>query len=267
MTVYQELLGRFYVGSTLNNLSVTDTAGGGARAVTLTAGWYYIAGYTGEATNQFCEHVQAQIRALGGVWADATVSYSHSTGIVTIAAPSTTTLTITWTDAGLQTALGFTGTQSGAKTYTGTQTPRWVWRPSMPITTYPGNATAIWQPRSTSVVGRAPGGTTRGSVGPAKLYDAVLTWELLEEDEVLCPAGGTVGGDLESFWLDVVDETAPIRVVVDTASYAATTDYVTAVWGSDADETVGGFEDYRGRELDSYQGLWNVRVPLMKSVT
>ena len=262
----QELFGRFYVGSTLDSFSVTDTGGGGAQAVSLTNGWYYLRGYTGEATAQLIEHMQVQVRALGGVWADAAFSYSLSTGLVTLNCPSTTTVTWTWTDSGLQTLLGFTGTQSGAKTYTATQVPQHNWRPSRTMTDYPGNLQNVWQPRSTSAVGRAPGGTTHGVVGPAVLYDAILTWDVLEEAEVLKPSGGTIGGDLESFFVDVVNETQPIRLVIDRTSYAAVTDYVTAVFGREGDETIGSFEQYRGRLLDEYQGLWTVNTPLMKYV-
>lgn len=264
--VLQEMFGRFYVGGTLDNFSVTDTGGGGAQAISLTNGYYYTAGYTGEATAQLIEHMQAQVRALGGVWADAAFTYHLGTGLVTLNCPSTTTVTWTWTDAALQTALGFTGTQSGAKTYTGTQTPRFNWKPSRPVTSFPGNSTNIWQPRSTSSIGRAPGGATHGVQGPAILYDARLTWELLDEDEVLKPDTGTVYDDLETFFEDVIDKTQPIRLVKNVASYSAASDFVTFVWGLEEEDEIGAFEKYRAREIEEYRGLYNVNVPMMKAV-
>lgn len=261
---YQELLGRFYLGGTLNNFSVEDTGGGGAQAVTLTAGYYYMHGYTGEGTANLIEHMQAQVRALGGVWATAAFSRSLSTGYVTLNCPGTTTVTWTWTDAALQTALGFTGAQSGAKTYTGTQVPRYCWHPSRALTDYPGNATKIWQPKSTTVVGRSSGAVS-GAVGSV-LYNTLLTWSHLAEAEILEPASGTIGGDLESFFEDVAHEAQPIRIVVDRSSYASTSDYVTAMWGEEDKDEIGAFEEYRERHVRRYQGRWMVETPFMKWV-
>jgi len=253
---YQELLGRFYISSSLDNLSV------GGNAISLTQGYYYLCGYTGEATNQLLEHLQAQIVAAG--YASATCTRSSSTGYVTIDIGSTAT--ITWTDTALQTLMGFTGTQSGASSYTGSQMPQHTWRPSETLTDYPGNSTNIWTPRSSSSVGRARDGTTWGVVGHV-VYDARVTWDLLPEADVVKPSTGTIGKDLESWFEDVIHETQPVRLITDRTSYASTDDYVTAVVGDEEQETLGSFEDFKGRYTDEYQGLWTVTLPLLKYVS
>ena len=259
MTTLQAFFGRFYVGDSLDDLDV------GGSGITLTQGNYFLSGYTGEGTVNLCEHLEDEIQALGGGYADATVTYDLSTKRVTI--NLTVTATITWTDGALQTLLGFTGTQSGASSYTGSQTPQHVWHPSREITHYPGNSTNIFLPRSTTSIGRANDGTTFSVVGNI-VYDAQdgLSWELLDESEILLPSSGSIGDDLESFFEDVVHQGQPIRLILDTSSYAASTDYVTFLWGEEDEDNIGAFADYMNRDDDSYQGLWNIRIPVMKYI-
>lgn len=251
----QELMGRCRIDGSRNAIKI------GGDDIVLTQGNYYFAGYDATDT-QLCEHLEDKIVDAG--WAGATVTYSLSTGRCTIALGASGA--IAFTSSQLAAIFGFTGDQTAAETHVGTQTPRFNWRPATALAQMPGNASNIFVPRSNTTGGRAPDGTTYGSVGSI-LYDAKLAWELLAESLVLKPSGGTVGDDLESWFEDVPHNDQPFRLIVDRDSYSATTDFVVCKWGEDGQESLGGFEEYVDRERDDYQGLWNITIPTFKHLT
>ena len=246
---YQEYHGRFAIGSSSNNFSV------GANAVTLTSSYYYIAKYTGESTSQLCETMQAAIRAVSGtVSPNANVTYSMATGRITIALDSAQT--ITWTDAALQTILGFTGAQSGSATYTATYQPRYTWRPSRGLSSYPLTLERLWDPQATSRFTRAKDGAVH-SVAGHTIYAAELEYQAL-------PAGDVVVGavqnyqSFEQFYLDVISAGQPMRVYPDRSNAAL---QYGAVWGDDNPESVASASRRTVRE---YSGYYDVRLPLWK---
>lgn len=259
--IFQMWLGRFAIGSDRVDFTVND--GGGAQAVALTEGDYFMAGITAET--QFLEHFQAQTRALGGNFATMTAVLSVSTGLITLDFDGTDT-TIVWTDVALQTMLGFSGSQTGASSYVATNTARYVWLPSFGMSDYPGNAQNIWLPRSTSISGVTPNGTTFGVEGN-ELNSARIEYEALDESEVIKPSTGTIFKDLETYFLDVAHKTQRMRVVVDKTSYTAATDYVTAMWGAPRGGTLGSLTDSVGRNVSNFQGLWDITIPLNEYIS
>lgn len=98
-------------------VEVSVNTGGGATAVSLTAGTY--------TPTSFCAHVQARLIAvMTGSW---TVTLSTTTGFVTIT--YTGTFSVTWTSTDARDALGFTGNLSAASSYVGTKMHRGLWLP------------------------------------------------------------------------------------------------------------------------------------------
>jgi len=256
MTTYQQWIGRFAIGSSNDSFSIAS------NAFTLTSGNYYIAGYTSESTAQLCEHITAKII---GTYANAAVTYSETTGLVTFKIANSGTYTITWTDTALQTLLGFTGTQSNAATYTATMEPQHVWRPERGASSYPAQLNQFWAPRSTTVVGRSRDGTTYAVRGNL-LYDAEVSYTMLADTRVITPASTGTVTDLQGFFEDVIHVGQPIRVFPD-RTLKASTSYVTALVspGKDGDP-IGSWQDFCGRHVANYNGLWDVTLPLLKWV-
>lgn len=255
----QQFLGKFSITTDTQNFSV------GATAVTLTTGRYYIVGYTSESTSQLCEHMQTQIRAIGATQDASTVVYSGSTGLVTITLE--TAATLTFTDTALATLLGYTSTSySSATSFVAERQPRYVWRPSRSAWDYPIDlyGSTFWAPRSTSLVGRSANGTTWGVVGD-DIYDATLMYGALADTEVLTPRTGTTYVELQQFWLDVVHNTMPIRFYPDRTLNAAAS-VVEFMWGTDEGDQIGSFTDYIERHTSTFNGLWDVEIPMMKYI-
>ena len=270
---FQRYFGRFTIGTNNQDFTVTDSDNSVPYAVQLTAGEYYLESYSGEGTNQLVEHTQAQIRDLGVKGAvdygGATVTYNATTDRVTIDFDTlpAASVDITWTDSDLKTLLGFTGAQTGADTYTAAQSPRYVWSPSKCPTDYPLDLAQFWAPNSPTRAGRSKDGSSWSVKGTAVLYDAQISYELLDDSEVITPSTGTIYDDLQQFWVDVVHAGQPVRIYVDrSTSSAANTK--TGLWvpGED-DEPLGSFLQTVGRHIRNYNGLWDVDMRFEKYVT
>lgn len=251
---YQQYLGKFSISSANNQFSV------GGVGLTLTSGDYYTAGYSGESTDQLCEHMQAVIRA-GTAHATATVEYSGTTGAVTITLDSSEALV--FTDAPLAAILGFSSTSPGTSdTFTSDQTPRYVWRPSLGPSEYSGNLLNWWSPRTTTRSYRSASGITFSNVGNL-LYDAKISYSLLSVDEVRTPTTGTVYDDLEQWFKDVIHNGMPFRCYPD-RTVNTSSDYYTAMFGSDDTDIVDSFDKYCDKYSTDYNGLWDVALPMME---
>jgi hypothetical protein len=256
---YQQFLGQFAITDSSKDLSV------GTDAIELTVGNYYVAGYTSEATAQLCEHLQAKIRAIGAGQDTSTVVYDKTTsGKITITLK--TSASLNFDDAALGVILGFSSTNYAAGTiFIAENYPRYTWRPLRAVSGYPLNliAATFWPPRSTSIVCRSSDGTTYG-VEKNLVYDAVLNYFCLGEAETKTPSTGTVYGDLQQFWIDVVHAIRPMRIFLDRSLNGAT-DFITAMFGRESDEDgLGAFMSYAKRHIQFYNGYWNVEIPLMR---
>lgn len=259
---YQQFLGRFEVTSSNDSLSLVN--GTGTFAITLTNGFRFIRGKTSESTNQLTEDLTAKSIAADASLVGTTWVYDSSTGKVTATFPTNTA--ITWTDTGLQTLLGFTGTQSGASAYTGTKQARYTWRPTRSLSVHPGTLQTAWGTRSTTRVIRSKDGTISTVVGN-KLYESPLQWKLLPEADVITPSTGTVYRDFENFWKDVSAEGEILRYQPDRSDYAATAVHSGVIAPSGDEEELGLLEDSMERAFTSYNGLWGVSLVLYKVPT
>jgi hypothetical protein len=258
MTTYQQWFGRFAVGASNDSFSVDATA------KTLTAGNYYITGYTAESASQLCEHMTTLVAA---VVASSTVAYNATTGFIKITFGSGSHK-ITFTDTALKTLLGFGAvdtTTTAAASFTATREPQYVWRPNRGTSSHPVQLNQFWAPRSTTIVGRSKDGTTYGVRGNL-LYDAEVSYTMLEESRVIVPSTGSVNKELQTFYEDVVHAGQPIRIYPD-RTLAASTSYVTAlVSPGKEDEAVPAWGDFATRHVANYNGLWDVTLPLVKWV-
>jgi len=268
----QEYIGQIAITSSLKDFIVNN---GTPYTCALTVGNYYAQGYSGESTAQLIEHLQAVIRAANAAFAasganECTVSRSSTTGLITIAfAAGGGNVTVTWTDSGLGTLLGYTGNLSGAYSYAATYTPKGVWRPSRALVDLPGDETEWWGERSTSKVTISPNGSTYGMEGTI-LYDGIYRYESLTKAEVV-DTSSTVWTTFESFWELIVHAAKPIRVLPDRTSYTSTT-YKTALMLPESAEsgegpvTIGPLGDYEGKTVAKYNGLWDVGFKLARQV-
>ena len=232
--------------------------------VTLTAGKYFMAGYTSETAAQLVEHITATMQADGNFSSDE-CTYAASTGKVTFQFDATTT--VTFTDAALGVLLGFGSTQSGDNNYTGTTQARYVWRPQEQIAQYALLRSTVFEPVSSSVVSVSPDGTTYSTAGSTR-YEAVdepLSWEALPEADGPTPTTDTVYLDFEQFFEDVIAAGEQIRYYWDRDNNASG-DFATvmATSGGGPGKPIGRLGQYLSRTSDAFDGLWDVSIPIVK---
>lgn len=231
----------------------------GTNAIPIAAGYYYTTGYTSESTAQLCETLQANIRAAtGSVSPNANVVYSFATGRITIQLDSAQT--ITWTTAAMQSRLGFTGTQSGSATYTATNQPKCVWRPSRAPASVPLSLARFWDTQSTSRQTRAKDGAVHTVAGHA-IYDATIEYQALPSTDVLQVATAD-NSSLEEFYAQVIVNGQPFRVYPDRTVYTASGVY-TATWGEESCASVAGAAK---RTVRQYAGYYDVTLPMWRVV-
>lgn len=259
MTTYQQYLGSFAADA------LSFSAAG--EALTTTAGTYYIAGYTAEATAQFAEHLQAVIRAAVGVDLSlSTVNYSAGhIGIALLDALSAPVVgDLVWTDAELGLLLGFTGSQTGQSEYEATYSPRYVWRPSVPVKNN-ASLSQWWTPRSNTRVTRGPLGHTFGAAG-SLLYEADVEYLMIPEAECRIGDSATGYNQLERFFKDVAHAAQPIRCYRD-RTLNTLANIETAMWAPTGDSGLGSWGELSARFDDRWEGRWSVRLRLWKHVT
>ena len=180
------------------------------RDITLTAGDYFIRGYTGEAANQLAEHIQAQVRAAAGTEFDAFVVSVSDTGFVTFtntaeAFTVTTPAGQDWfpSSGGLARLLGFTGDLTPAvTTFTGANQHRYGWYPDMPPEDFSGHPDLAGVLGSDSVVSIAPSGrVTVTSYQEPRRRSWSFRWLAAE---YMFPTGSVRNRDFEQCWRDEV---------------------------------------------------------------
>ena len=253
-TYYQEVFGRFPITASSKDFAV------GASALALTVGNYYIRGYSSESTAQLVEHMQAVIRAIGAGQDASTVTYSSSTGLVTI--DLETAATLTFTDAALATILGFTGSPYGSATrFTAERKPRYVWRPTDPMMECDTQPLTPFGPVGTSRVYRSQDGSMCSVDGVTVLYDCrSLAWQALPQADVLKNSAGADYRSYEEFWEDIIARGRPMRFYPDRTANASTS-FTTCVYGA---EQPGAFADAASKTIAPYLGYWRVSLPLWK---
>lgn len=262
MSSLQRYLGQFRLGTSRLNFTITDPVMG-AQALTLTDGDYFMAGYTGETTAQFCEHMQAVIRAAHASQATSTVTLEAGTGIVAIAFGSGQDTSVTWTDATLATMLGYAGNLSGSQTYVAPNQAQYIWLPAKGLADYPGYKQDWWAKQSTTRTMRAPTGQTFSRAGNL-LNDAKIEYMYLPESNVWAK-GSTWHASFEAFFEDVIHAGQPFRCYPDLDSNTSTT-YKTAILATDEGETVGNMKDFAERNITRYNNFWKIKLSLWEYV-
>ena len=254
----QEYRGKFALSSSANSFSIST---GTPQACELTVGRYYIAGYTSEATAQLVEHIQDVMRTKTG-FSSATCTYSGTTGKVSLGFAATTS--VTWTDTALQTLLGFTGNLSGASSYTATNAPKYIWRPTRASSDYALQLNRFWEPVSSSVAARTRGGSSFGVAG-STMYEGRVSYVLLPVADVRVPSTGSINSELETFFSDVLTVPMPVRIFPD-RTIVTSSGYVTGLFKPSDEDQFGNLTNYVRRSQPSYDALWDVDLAFYKHV-
>lgn len=256
--IQQLYAARFALGTDRRDFKI------GGHAIALTTGYYYLFGYPTETAVQFIEHMQAAIRA-EGTYPAATVTVSNTTGIVTIATGGAAAA-ISWDDAGLQTMLGFTGTQPSATSHVGSRQARYLWLPSRALSAYPCVLQKWWDDRYTGKSYRSPTGTTYGLKGN-QLHEGFYQYRNLLASEVVTDPDSVSLGTFQQFYEDTAGAgNQPFRVYPDRTDAridgAALPDseFYTACFAS-SEESVR-FSDVAKKGRDQYHGYWDVSLDL-----
>jgi hypothetical protein len=203
---------------------------------------------------------------VAAVVASSTVVYNATTGFIKITFGSGTHK-ITFTDAALKTLLGFGAvdtTTSAAASFTATREPQYVWSPNRGIVDVPVDPARIVQPISSTRVQVSRDGTLTTVRGNLR-YAGDVEYRLLDGARVFTPATGSVNGDFESFFEDVIHAGELIRLYPD-RTVNTSTDFVTVKVVAPGGEEIGAFESFARRHIQSYQGLADVQIPVAKYV-
>lgn len=252
MSYYQQYFGRFYADQDFINFSI------GGHAITLTQGWYYTTQYSGEGTQQFCQMMQAAIRA-EGTYPNALVTYSMSTGKITITSNDGGSTTLVFTDAALAMLLGFSGDRGVEALHVANYSPRYSWRPSLPISKTPGDVIYWWDSLSTTTLDRSSDGSV-GSVIGNNLYEGSYGYDILPQADCVVPSTGTINQDFQSFWLDVIAKGQPIRVYPDRTDE---TKIKTGFFGI-AGEEVGSLSSNSKRYIKDVNSFFGIDFDMVK---
>jgi hypothetical protein len=247
------------------SVNALTMAVGNVPNVNIAAGDYFSDGYTGEGTTQFAAAMQAGIRTIP-TQTSANVTCPPSTGKFVIALTAASNISFL-TDR-LANIAGFSNglVQPSTATHTAPSQARYVWRPSRAPSGHPVGIKDPLIPRSSTIYGRAPDGTTFSVVG-SLAYDGYMEYHSLPAADVITPDSGTIYVDAQQWFKDVAHEGRPFRLIVNRSQYAATTDYTTCVWHEDGEDgEVGSFGAAVRRHFQSHNGLWAVRLPLAKKV-
>lgn len=257
-------LGRFAIGTNNDTIDLDDN-GGSTPTVSLTAGFYYLTGYTGEATEQLCEHITTQIQAEGGDFADVECTYDASTGKVSLVAGAGDDIDVTWTDTDLRDLLGFTGdlTELDDTAQEATNEAQYTWRPNRALAGAPVDVSRLVQPVSATVVHCSRDGTLTTVRGNTR-YAGTLDYVLVDGARVYIPSTGSVNKEFEAFFESVIAAGEVIRVYPD-RTLSASTSFVTVKVGVPGEE-IGAFDSFAARHIQTYQGLADVQIPVMKYV-
>jgi hypothetical protein len=252
MAQLPEIRGRFSVAASAHQINV------GVNALTMNAGNYYTVGVAGES-NAYIDDVQIQLRTIGGQ-ANSLVNYYPANGGCVITLNTAAAINM----GGLTSqALGFSsGTLASATVFGGDQIPQHIWRPTRGLSDHPVEVNVLWAPRSSTVVGRSVDGTTFSREGNT-LDDAEVSFNKLPRADVMKPDSGTIGRDLQSFFVDVVMAGEPVRWLPRRESPDLSMD---ALIGSEDDDEIGSWSDYYSRHVDPWFSLFGVTLPLIKKV-
>lgn len=272
-------IGRFYWNSVSNAVGITTTY------ANINSGYYYVQGYGDGSGSTYTDYTETSENLLysvalamntcGASPTSAYIDMSLSEPRVKITFSGSTKI---YMHGNLAILLGFT--QSGAydpvsaASYTATYPPRYCWFPRSDVSYTDVDRNNFWEPMSTSKNFRSINGKCYGIKGNL-LYGNKIRYTLLSKEEVLTTSTADTNEPFQKFFEDVIHETQPFRVLLDRETHAvngytnSSSVYVTAMYGpndEDVKEKVGNFTTFASRNIENYQGLWDIELPMVKYI-
>jgi len=208
----EKLEGRITLSSNYQ-LTITEVPAANATVTVATAGNYYLT--TSTSLLSTVATALTNNATLAGTYSlSIDDDADTSTGKVTISATGITSFAISWAP-GLQDLLGFTGTQSGAASYTSTNQCRYLWLPSCSRTNIlapvPSSTSQYLGIRETDGVSTlSPSGYYTNLQYNTRYRDTFEYMPLLGQ-KVFIANEQTVNESFEKFYADVVGIGAPMR--------------------------------------------------------
>ena len=266
-------LGRFY----WNSPGAVVGVGGSSteEAGVIASGYYFMQGYSSESPNNFIEALIAALTATGGTVSNAYLDCTLESPRLKIVFGGSTKM---YLSSGLAAVLGFCDPASpaaydadAAVTHTATYYPRYCWFPKSDVSVTSVDRTKFWEPLSSSKSFRSINGKCYGVKGNL-LYGNRVQYTYLGKEEVITTSTD-INQPFQRFFEDVIHETQRFRIllnrdIIGSSGYASTV-MVTAMYGpneDDVSEDVGSFSTFATQSMDSYQGLWDLELPMVKYV-
>lgn len=248
---YQEFIGRVTLPSydlTVNSVPKSTTAA-----------TYFMRGYDSEPTAQLMEHVEAIIQTEYG---SATVTYSTTTGKVTIAFGTTGSLS--WDDTALRDLLGFDADLTSVTGATAANPMQNIWRPSREVTRFPhyNDMSNLLVPESSTIINISENGTCYTLAGNL-VYRVNLNFMYLDISDVITPTSG-VDRSFQNLWNNVFHEGQPVRYLPDRTAYTSS-DYQELMVVPDGDK-LGSFNRFRQRRITEVNNFWDINLDCYKFI-
>lgn len=262
-------LGRF------RYVSPGDVVGVGTSATDdIATGYYFMQGYTGESANAFMYSLDAAFTAAGATTPNCYIDMSLTYPRVVISLGASEQLFIA---NSLAKILGFVANSSSsnyngtASYHIGTYPPRYCWFPDASVSFTGVDETLFWSPLSTTRTMRSVNGYVYTLVGNM-LYGNMVKYTTLDKADVIKVSGSGSYRAFQSFFEDVMHEGERFRIIVDREAHVQATGYSSAAYetgvygehNSEVDEVLGDFTAFAYRNIDNYQGLWDLEFPMIK---
>lgn len=239
-------------------VSVTDSGGAVAGAITLAASETYYHSTAGSEGTDLPAEMQSQLNGTGVLAGTYTVTVSAGaggTGKYTIACDES--FSLSWTDSAFRDAVGFTSSITSQTTATGANHAQGLWLPGMPADT-PYGLTSSGRPMSASNITIGVDGLySRWEGNSLTLNEYVWT---VPVNKAIAASESTTNESWETFWLDAVRPTQPWAQGGRSILYYADAD---TDGTSIAYCVLGGMSPNMTRSTADYDGWWDVRLEVV----
>jgi len=225
----------------------------GGTPRTPTAGYRYLMGYQGESAAGVIEHLEALLFL---EYPAASVTLDTATGICTIAFGETGGLI--WGTSEFKAVLGFESDIGSSAGASGTLPCQGWWAADREPSYYPLDASLVWDTETTTKTVRSTDGSAFTVVGSTHGGKASISFGM-QSTATVVDGGTTADLSLERFWKHVAVNGLPLRYV--STSYTLT-NHVQGLWELSNDRSA--FTDFARRTIESYDGLWDCTIPLIR---
>lgn len=256
----QAWLGEFdIVALASDEFNVTNAST--SQDIVISSGRTYISGYLPGGLGGLVEDMESRIQASHASLSTATVTWSPTTGLVTMTFATTTS--VTWTYTALRDLLGFNSDLSGGTVYVAPRAARYTWLPSQPLAHTPMTAARMLAPKTTGMVYVGRTGMLSGVAGPS-IYSANLRYRLLPHVDVAYQSTDDTWSTrypFEAFYEDIVANVRPVRLYHDRSDVTSSDEHqLVRVTGADRID--------RGvrRRDDRTDVLWDVDIEIARDV-